>query len=296
MATKHKSFYAFQIDMHYLDNSKHATDAIKWEPEIIVELFNGIYALPKEERTRRYRDSWLMYLDHLEDDEHYLFGRFLSAEYGTAGELVHADSLDLRPNPKLVREGETEATYFLIKKVDGLLLLQGNLRLNRPKMEEFIESLGHQVINAKGLTYIQICTLVENEFFDRIRELNTVHKLQIEVSRSEAVADENEAVRALQNDVEEIHATDVKLEFEAKYQRSGMLGVVPLIQRYKDQQGVTKIVVRGKIAGAEKIIRLDDSQEKYRRRVEVDGNNQPMLTSVGTTLREIARQRRPLRG
>ncbi|MNW45490.1 hypothetical protein D3C74_227570 [compost metagenome] len=297
MPHKNKSFYAYQIDLHYLDETaRNATDAILWNPDIVLELFQAMINLTKEERTVRFRDSWLMYLDHLEEDEHFIFGRFLSADYGTSGDLLHADSLELRPNPKGVREGETQATYFIIKKADGLLLLQSHLRLNRPKFDEYIERYGQQVIHNNNLTYIQVCTLVDQEFFERIRELNTVHKVEIEVSRTEVVADENPAVRALQNDVEEICATDVKLQFEAKYQRQGMLDVVPLLNRYQDQQGVTKIVVRGKLAGAEKVIRMDDSQEKYKRRVEVDQNNQAMLTSAENVLKEIAGARRPLRG
>ncbi|MDP4096880.1 hypothetical protein OIN60_08860 [Paenibacillus sp. P96] len=296
MPQKPKRFNAYQIDLHYLDTStRNQTDAIMWDAAIVSELWAEIFTLAVEQRTRRYNDSWLMYLDYFEEDEHYIFGRFLSAEYGTTGELLHADQLTLRPNPKLVREGETEATYFLIKKVDGLLLLQSNIRLNRPRFEEYIETLGAEVIRRRNLTFIQICTLLENNFFESIRQLNTVHKIEIEVSKTEIAADENEAVRALQNDVEEISATDVKLEFEAKYQRSGLKGVLPLVKKYKDQQGVTKIVVRGKLAGAEKVIKLDDSQEQYRRRVEVDTNNQPMLTSVENVLKEVANQRRKLR-
>ncbi|WP_340388454.1 hypothetical protein [Paenibacillus sp. FSL E2-0151] len=296
MPQKPKRFNAFQIDLHYTEiTNRNQTDAIMWNAEIVSEIWSEIHALTLEQRTRRYNDSWLMYLDYLDEDEHFIFGRFLSAEYGTTGELLHADQLTLRPNPKLLREGETEATYFLIKKVDGLLLLQSNKRLNRPRFDEYIETLGNEVIRRRNLTFIQICTLVQNNFFESIRQLNTINKVEIEVSRSELPADENPAVRALQNDIEEISATDVKLEFEAKYQRSGLRGAIPLISRYKDQQGVTKIVVSGKLAGAEKVINLEDSQEQYRKRVEVDTDNQPMLTSVENILREVANQRRNLR-
>lgn len=296
MPQKPKRFNAYQIDLHYTSIAgRNQTDATMWDASIVSEIWNEIYSLTTEERTRRYNDSWLMYLDYLDEDQHYIFGRFLSAEYGTTGELLHADQLTLRPNPKLIREGETTATYFLIKKADGLLLLQSNIRLNRPRFDEYIETLGNEVIRRRNLTFIQICTLLQNNFFESIRQLNTVHKIEIEVSRSELAADENEAVRALQNDIEEISATDVKLEFEAKYQRAGLRGALPLVQKYKDQQGVTKIVVRGKLAGAEKVIKLDDSQEQYKKRVEVDTNNQPMLTSVENVLKEVANQRRNLR-
>jgi len=296
MPQKSKRFNAYQVDMHYMVQNRHSTDAIKWDSDVIQQLFDHIFSLSLETRTRRYNDSWLMYMDYLDSDQHYIFGRFLSAEYGTTGELLHADQLTLRPNPKLLREGETESTYFIIKKADGLLLLQSNLKLNRPKFEEYIEQLGQQVIRNNSLTFIQVCTLVENNFFESIRQLNTVHKVIIEVSKTELTADENVAVRALQNDIEEISATDVKLEFEAKYQRQGMKGVLPMVKKYKDQQGVTKIVVRGKLAGAEKVIKLDESQEQYKKRVEVDRNNQPMMNSVENVLREVATQRRILRG
>lgn len=295
MATKKKTFYAYQMDLHYLDNSNHATDAVKWDSAIVEQLFLAINSLPTEEKNRKYKDSWMMYLDHLTIEEHYIFGRFASAEYGTVGELVHADSLARRRNPKKVREGETQATYFYIRKSDGLVLIQGNLRLNRPKFEEYIESLGQVVITSNDLTYIQVCTLVENSFFENIRELNTVHNIMVEVSKAEIAADENEAVRVLQNEIEEISATNVKLEFEAKYQRSGLIGSLGLVRKYKDQRGVTKIVVKGKLAGAEKVIKLDESQEKFFRKVAVDTNNQPMLSSVEEALAGIGNSRRLLR-
>ncbi|WP_019636139.1 hypothetical protein [Paenibacillus fonticola] len=296
MATKKRNFYAFQIDLHYLDPDQHATDAVKWDPEIITELFTRIVAIPESQRGQKYKDSWLMYLSSFSNEEHYLFGKFLSAEYGTVGELIHADTHITRPNPKAKREGELEATYFYIRKADGFMLLQGSQRLTRARFEEYIEKLGNEVITENNLTYIQVCTLVEKEFFDHISELTSVNKLMFEVTKTELAADESQTTRALQNDIEEISATDVKLEFVAKYQRSGMNSVIDLVRRYKQQKGVTKIVVKGKVGNAEKIINMEESQEKYARKVEVDTNNQPMLTSVENVLIQIASQRRSIRG
>jgi hypothetical protein len=296
MATKFKNFYAYQIDFHYQDvTHRNEVDAIKWDERIAEEIFNHIFSLTPTAKTKKYRDSWLMYLDYLDSDEHFIFGRFSSAVYGTTGELVHADNLSLRPNPKQPREGETESTYFLVRKADGLLLLQGNIRLNRPKLDEYLEQLGNPVILSNNLTFIQVCTLVDNTFFDSIRALNTVNKIEIEVTTVEAAADESDAVRALRNDAEEVQATDVQIKFEAKYQRSGLSGALSLVKKYKDQQGVNKIVVRGKLAGAEKVIKLDESQEKYSVKVEVDTNVQPMLSSVETALKHIVGQRSILR-
>lgn len=297
MALKKRNFYAYQIDLHYQDNTNQVpVDAVKWDGEIVAEIFKYIIDLPMQLRTKKYHDSWLFYLDHLDIDEHFIFGRFCSANYGTKGELIHADNLSLRPNPKEVREGETESTYFLIRKSDGLLLLQGNLRLVRNKLDEYIEHFGGEVISRYNLSFVQVCTLVNESFFNSIASLNTVNKLEIEVTAKEETADENEAVRALRNEAEEIRATNVKLEFSAKYQRSGIFNVLPLVRKYKSQPGITKIVVRGKVAGAEKVIKMSDSQEKYSPKLEMDANNQPMLSSVEQALRNIANSREKLRG
>lgn len=296
MATRDRNFNAFQIDLHYLDNyDGNQVDAIKWDASIFQNVLTYINGLPLPDKTRRYKDSWLMYLDYLDYDEHYIFGRLASAEYGTTGELVHADSLHVRPNPKQVREGETQYTYFLIRKADGLLLMQGNLRLNRSKFEEYIEYYGDSIIKGNSLTYIQICTLVTESFFEGIRQLNSVNKIQIEVSNQEVAADENEAVRVLQGEATKTESTSVYLEFKAKYQRSGLKKVIPFVQEYKDKKGVTKIVVKGNLGGASKTISLEASQERYKKRVEVDNNNQPMLSSVEEVLREVAGQRASLR-
>jgi hypothetical protein len=207
MATKFKNFFAYQIDLHYLDRTnRNDVDAIKWDASIVEQVFQHIMSLTPAERTRRYHDSWLMYLDYLDIDQHYIYGRFNSAEYGTTGELVHADNLSVRPNPKLVREGETQYTYFLVRKSDGLLLLQGNVRLNRPKIDEYIEQFGKPILTSNNITFLQVCTLVDNSFFESIRSLNVVNKIQIEVMTLEQSADESAAVGALRRESEEIHA------------------------------------------------------------------------------------------
>lgn len=87
----------------------------------------------------------------------------------------------------------------------------------------------------------------------------------------------------------------MKLDFSAKYQRSGLRGAVPFVRRYKDKPGVVKIVVKGKLGGAEKVIRMDQSQEKYRRSIEVDASGQPTMTATENILHEICRVRTALR-
>ncbi|MET1173790.1 hypothetical protein [Paenibacillus amylolyticus] len=295
MAKSNKTFYAYQLDLHYLSSDNHATDAVKWDSSIIEQLFTEIMGLSDRERNIKYNDAWLMFLSHVSIYEHYIFGSFYSAEYGTVGELLHADSLEVRKNPKGIREGELAPTYFYIRKADGLILLQGSKRLTRSRCEEYLERLGASVIADNDLTYIQLCTMLNTGFFSQIAELNSVNNIQLEVTKSELPADENPAVIALQNDLEEISATDVKLEFVAKYQRAGMNKVIDLVRRYKQQKGVTKIIVKGKLGDAHKTVNMEESQEKYTKRVEVDTLNQPMLSSVEDALIQIASQRTSLR-
>ncbi|REK52606.1 MAG: hypothetical protein C6W55_15950 [Thermobacillus sp.] len=294
MPTKQKNFYAYQFDLHYLEGDRQV-DSIKWDQRIVGEIFSHINDLPLQQKTQRFQDSWLMYLDHFSEETDYYFGRFAYAEYGTTGELIHADNLTIRPNPKHLREGETLYTYFCIRKSDGLFLLQSHVKLNRPRIEEYIEHLGAEVITRHNLTYIQICTLLSNSFFDDIQSLNSVNRISIEVTTTQYAADENPAVRELQEEATIVQATSVKLDFTAKYRRSGLAGAVPFIRRYVDKPGVSKIVVKGKIAGAEKVIRMDESQEKYRRSVDVDHTGQPTMRSAEAVLRELCLSRLPLK-
>jgi len=294
MATKLKNFYAYQIDLHYLSGNPQV-DTIKWDEAVVSDILSHINGLSDQAKTQRFHDSWLIYLDHFSEELDYLFGRFAYAEYGTSGELIHADNLTRRPNPKALREGETLFTYFLIRKTDGLMLLQSHLKLNRPRVEDYLENFGAPIITRNQLTYLQICTLLDNSFFENIQALNTVSRIMIEVTNSQPAADENEAVRVLQNEATIAEATTVKLDFSARYRRTGLAGAVSFVRRYKDKPGVTKIVVKGKLAGAEKVIKMEESQEKYKRRVEVDGTGQPTLRSAEMVLWEIARLRAPLR-
>jgi hypothetical protein len=293
MPSKYKNFLAYQIDLHYLKGVRQV-DAIKWDPVIVGDILTYINGLGGQQKAQRFHDSWLIYLDHFHEETNYFFGRFAYAEYGTTGELIHADNLTTRPNPKHLREGETLYSYFTIRKSDGLLLIQSHAKLNRPRVEEYIEQLGAAVITRHQLTYLQICTLVNATFFENIAALNSVNKISIEVTTAQQAADENPAVQALQEEANEASATTVKMEFSAKYQRSGLRGAVPFVQKYKDKPGVAKIVVKGKLGGAEKTIRMDESQEKYKRSVEVDGTGQPTMRAAEAILSELSQRRGPL--
>lgn len=174
LATKYRNFYAYQLDLHCLEGTP-GVDTIKWNSTIVEELLNHINSMTKQQKTLRFHDSWLMYLEHFSIERNYFFGRFAYAEYGTTGELVHADDLTTRPNPKHLREGETIYVYFALRKSDGLFLLQSHIKINRPRVEEYIEQLGAITLRRYDLTYLQVCTLLDNSFFDNIDALNAVN-------------------------------------------------------------------------------------------------------------------------
>lgn len=291
MATRMKTFNAYQIDLHYIVKRLGVEyDSILWDPQIMEEILTHIYSLPLADKTKKIQD-WLTYLDYLDSDEQFIFGRFLSAEYGTVGELIHSVTLTTRPNPKHIQEGEVQYTYFLIRKLDGFLLIQGDRRLTRSKVVEYIKEFGEQIMKKHNLTFIEISPLMANSFFDELNKLDKVDKIWVEISEKEVKADENLVVQSLRDDAVEINAKKIRLEFSAYYDRNGLLWTTRFFNKYKGSPGVTNIVIRGKVGRAERFLNLESSQEKYKQRIEVDKNNQLIMRSVEEVLKNIASQR-----
>jgi hypothetical protein len=292
--TRKKHFNAYQIELHYLKrHENNEVDAKKWDKDFIVKLLNGIFKNNLKDRTKNF-GSWILFLDELQNEEHYIFGRFISAEYGTVGDLIHVDLLTSRTNPRDLREGEQQATHFLIRKSDGLLLLQTSQRVQRSKVATYFDELGKSVIEGEGLTYINVCTLVNTEFFDNVRSLDKVNSTVVEIASKQSSSDENEVIKNMQGEIEKLKGTHVKLEFLAKRQREGLLSVLPFIELYKDKPGVTAIKVVGKQDGAERTFNLESFSEKYGRKVKVDANNQPISEDMYDNMKEVAKKRNRL--
>src|SRR5690606_7870615 len=99
-------------------SGKVEVDAIKWSADFINKLFKHLKSINKLHRKMDVTNQWFLLLEDIQFEKHYIYGCFQSAEYGRNRNLIHADTLVARTNPKDLREGEEELTHFLIRKSD----------------------------------------------------------------------------------------------------------------------------------------------------------------------------------
>lgn len=289
--TRKINFSAFQIDIHFLlKNAKGESDAITWSGDFIQRLFQHISSINKLDRKMNVKDQWFLVLEDIKWDDKYVYGYFKSAEYGRKRKLIHVDTLNTRDNPKDKREGEEDYTHFLIRKSDGFMLLQGHIKLTRARVDEYIEKYAGNFIKKNNYEYINICSLVGLELIDELKKLDKIKSTVIEVSAKEK-SHENEFIQEIQEEIDNVYATHVTLDFKAKYQRGGLGKMIPFIQKYKGQKGITSIKIVGDQDGAERRINVDSYSERYGKEVKVDGDNNPMSENVYEHLQKIGAKR-----
>ncbi|KYD03491.1 hypothetical protein B4102_3409 [Heyndrickxia sporothermodurans] len=294
--TKKISFSAYQFDLHYIKQKtkmrlgkKVSEDvyAIEWSFKFVYELLKEIFDNEAVGRKMNINDEWFMLLDDLQQDDKFIYGKFKSAAYGTKNNLVHADTLESRENPKDKREGEESHTHFLIRKEDGFMLLQTtDIKMSRSKVQNYIEKYGEESIAYSKYTDINICSLVNLDLLDEIKKLDKINATVIEINAKEK-SDENEFVQDLQDEIESIQGTHVTLEFKARYSREGLGAMIPFIQKYKGQKGVTSIKVIGEQSGSSRSFNVDSYSERYRPTVKIDANNSPISEDVYDKIKNI---------
>lgn len=285
------SFMAFHMDLHYLKTtSKGQFDSTTWSGDFITDLFKHIEGLNDVQRKMDVKGQWFMLLEEVKYEEKYVYGYFTSAEYGSVRNLIHADTLIKRDNPKGIREGEEQYTHFFIRKSDGLLLLQWNQKVTRSRVAEYIDKYSTDILRAYNYEYVNVCTLVGGEFLEELKRLDVVKETILEITSKEK-SDDNEFIQEVQDEVESLSATHVALSFKAKYQRDGLGKLIPFINKFKGQKGVTSIKIIGDQDGAERKINIDTYSEKYRKSVKIDANGNPMSPNVYEQLERIAVKR-----
>nr|WP_145404223.1 hypothetical protein [Paenibacillus xylanexedens] len=285
------SFMAFHVDLHYLKTTPVGSfDATTWSGPFISDLFKYIEGLNSVNRKMAVKGEWFMLLEEVKYENDYIYGYFTSAEYGSVRNLIHADTLVKRDNPKNIREGEEQYTHFLVRKSDGLLILQWNQKVTRARVTEYLDKYAPTILNKYSYQYINICTLVGGDFLEELKKLDTISETVLEITSKEK-ADDNEFIQEVQDEVESLSATHVALSFKAKHKRDGLGKLIPFINKYKGQRGVTSIKVVGDQDGAERKININTYSEKYRKSVKVDGNGNPMSPNVYEQLKQIAVKR-----
>lgn len=302
--TKRISFNAFQFDLHRIKKTTKRKMGTKitsevytteWDYQFVYQLFHTIFDNEALARKMNVNDEWFVLLNDLQQDQNYIYGNFKSASYGTKSKLVHADTLATRENPKDKREGEETYTHFIIRKEDGFMLLQTTeKRMSRSRIQSYLTKYGEDFIKKSKYNDINICSLISVDLINDIKNLDKVKSTILEISAEEK-SDENEFILELQDEIDTIKGTHVTLEFKAKYSREGLSSMIPFIQRYKGQKGVTSIKVLGEQAGAERTFNVDSYNEKYRPAVKVDGNNNPISENVYEKIKEICKSRHLLK-
>lgn len=293
--TANKGFSAYQVTLTYLDGKgKEETFKDKWEPSEMLSILKSIDEMDKQDKKSN-MNGWFMLLDELIEEKRYLIGRMQYAEYGYIGNLIHADSLVPRKNPKKLREGEEKYVYFLIRKKDGLLLMQGDIKLNRNQFEEYINDRGKEQIESHKLYSVQIETLYREDFLDEVSKLTKVSKVDVEVKTETTIADENEVITKIKGEAREIESTHFTLTFQAKYKRNGLQGYMPFIRKYKDKKNISGIKVTGKEGVVEREIKMETFSEKHPIKIELDANGRLDRDNAYLKIKEVASKRSLIR-
>lgn len=287
--TKKPTMLAFQFDLHILSKRKRMlkgkereedTYTTTWDKNIFSDFINEYNSLTKNGQQLLYRKgNFIAVLEEFKQDADYVYGKFIDIEYGTVAPLRDSRTWKQRENPKKTTEGEEEYTHFVLRKSDGLLLLQYHLKLTRAALTTFFSDYFEKTLKQKNYIDLNICTLLSQDFLTEIQKLDTIKGTKIEIT-SKVQSDENEFVRAVQNEMDEVESNSIQLFFKAKYKNNSLKDVVPFINKYNGKKGVTSIKVSGTQGGADKSLNAKNSSEKFKPTVKVDSKGNYISESL----------------
>ncbi len=293
---------SYQMDLEYIDtikekDKKKEVYKSKWDAKSFKDVMLKLYQLDKQDRKRRY-SGWFMYLEDLKvSGTTSLSGRFRYAEYGYKGKWVHADSMEERDNDKSLREGEEQYVYFYFRLSDGLLLLQGDMKVTRSKVEDYISNIGKEKLKNSGYDNIAIRTLLREDFHKEIEKLDLVKLIEVEIQTEKTSSYENEAVIEAKRQAAEVEANYASVILRSKYRQQGLKNIGQYLEGFKPRgsktvaSGVKNIKVIGDQNGELRRVYLDKIAEKYTRDLETDENKQLKKERVHTALNGIGEMR-----
>ncbi|ASB60326.1 hypothetical protein SC22_15930 [Bacillus sp. A053] len=301
-----KFFHAFQVDIQKLITKKekeYLSD--QWDSKVFIELLNSLSQRNPLDIRKTY-SGWFMIIDewfpkHVSnkvssvqenppkrktDQENfdYIVGRFAYAEYGYVGDLRDVDTLVRRPNDKGIREGEEKFVYFYVRLSDGLLLLQGDMKVNRSKVEDYFSFIGKGFLQTKGFYDIAVRTLLRGDFLEEVKKLDAVNKIEVEIATEKPTSFENELLQETKKQALEFEANYATLSLSSKYKRGveGMKNFESWLSKIKPKgtkapvDGISNIKVIGKQDGDYKRVYLSKISEKYSVKVQLDDFNKIM--------------------
>ncbi|MGD6845248.1 hypothetical protein ACQCVH_22350 [Bacillus infantis] len=308
-----RNFYGYQIDFqeirkdenqkeYYRDfwNATHfkelVADILDNNPNDIKQIHNGWFILL--DQIDEYAEKYLV--NGKEEEHNYLVGRFLYAEYGYVGKLRHVDTLAQRDNNKLPREGEEKFVYFYLRQSDGLLLLQGDMKVIRSKVEDYFAKFGKEYMENHDIHDLSIRTLLRGDFIDEVNRLDEVSKIEIELAVEKTNSFENELMTRARQQAKEFEANYATIIMQSKYKKDGLKKIGEYIEKIKPRgttapiKGVNNIKVIGKQEGEFKRVYLSKISEKYTLNVEVDEKKNIDSDDLYNKVKDVGRKREEL--
>lgn len=310
--TVERNFYAYQVDFERLEKVDGDKEIYSdfWSFESFTEMITGMMSQDIND-LRIIHNGWFLLLDKVKKEKstikengnekplNYLVGRFLYAEFGYVGGLWDVDTLARRDNTKKPREGEEKFVYFLVRE-DGLLLLQGDMKVIRSKVEDYLQTLGEEYMDNRNIQRVSVSTLLREDFIDEIRKLDDVNKIEIELAVEKTSSYENEVLLSARNQAKEFEANYATLTMQSKYKKTGLTGFEKLLSNIKPKgsnapvKGVNNIKVIGKQNGEFKRVYLSKISEKYPVNVRVDENKIINEEEMYNSIKEVSKRREVL--
>lgn len=273
METVKRIAYAYEVEFNKKPEGDKKKSTKVWNAEIFVDLINEVFGKEKVERALRGEENeWVMVLDELIHDDKYIMGKFKSTRYGYKTPLLHGINLTERENPREREEGEQQNTHFLIRKVDGFLLVETGYQhiVTRGKIEDYLSVHGENVLNTNNLLSVNVGTLLSEDFFEEISKLTRVREAHIEIRTKEA-SGMSTPFQELMGEADKLKGNAVRLIVKAVRDKTGLIGVGQWAREIKDLNGVRAVSIVGNIEEVEKTININRNIEKYLySKVEVD--------------------------
>ncbi|UII58107.1 hypothetical protein LS684_21015 (plasmid) [Cytobacillus spongiae] len=310
--TVERNFYAYQVDFQELAKVEKDKEVFRdiWDIQSFNEMLTGMMSKHIND-LRVIHNGWFLMLDKFKQEKitfkvkgkeitkKYIVGRFLYAEFGYVGGLWNVDTLSRRENTKKPREGEEKFVYFYIRE-DGLLLLQGDMKVIRSKVENYFQTLGKEYMDNRNIYGISISTLLRGDFIDEVKKLDAVNKIEIELAVEKASSYENEVLLTAKNQAQDFEANYATLTMQSKYKKTGLSGFEGFLNKIKPKGtkapvgGVNNIKVIGKQDGEFKRVYLSKISEKYPVSVKVDENNNILEEDMYNKVKEMGKRRESL--
>jgi hypothetical protein len=312
-----KNTYAYQIDFAKIKKVSKDKDVMKyyWDYDLLKRMFIELYQKDKND-IKIINSGWFYYLYYYKEynesldvvvngikkkeKRSFIMGKFLHAEYGSTADLRHADTLAKKKNNKGLREGEEKYVHFYVGS-DGLLLLQGDVKLSRSRFETYFDELAKDFLKNENVNAFTVNTLLREDFIDEIDKLDQVSKIELELAIEKTTNFENEVMAETRQQAQEFDANYATITWQRKYKRDGtMKGYRTMLERFKPKgsdkpiKGVNNIKVIGKQSGDYKEVYLSKISEKYPLSVKLDSNNQVVSSDMYHKMKLAAARRERL--